>query len=200
MAYRHKDPYRERARREGFRSRAAYKLQEIQRSHRLLRPGQKVVDLGCWPGSWLQVAAREVGAAGRVVGVDLAEIAPPLDEANVVALRADLADPATVLLVLDALGARAHVLLCDAAPKLSGVRPTDRANEERLLEAIEGWIPELLRPGGDLLLKILEGPEALAIDRRIRSGFARAKTLRPRASPRGTAERYLLARDFRGGA
>jgi len=157
-----------------------------------------VVDLGCWPGGWLQVAAAAVGPAGRVVGVDKAAIDPPLENANVLAFTADLEQPGVAQRILDVLGGPADVLLSDAAPKLTGVRITDRANEERLLEAIEALIPQLLRPGGDLLLKIMEGPEAQALDKRIRTRFAKAKTVKPKASRKGTTERYLLARDLAG--
>lgn len=137
-----------------------------------------------------------MGPAGRVVGVDKAAIDPPLENANVVAFVADLEEPGVAQRVLEALGGPADVLLSDAAPKLTGVRITDRANEERLLEAIEALIPQLLRPGGDLLLKIMEGPEAQALDKRIRTRFAKAKTVKPKASRKGTTERYLLARNL----
>ena len=90
------------------------------------------------------------------------------------------------------------MLLSDAAPKLTGVRAVDRAREEALLVTVEARVPELLRPGGALLLKILEGPEAQAVDRRRRAGFERAKTVRVSASRKGTSERYLLARGYRG--
>jgi 23S rRNA (uridine2552-2'-O)-methyltransferase len=196
--YERKDHFHQRAKREGFRSRAAYKLAELQRAHRLLRPGQRVVDIGCWPGGWLQVASAAVGASGRVVGIDLAAIDPPLDNANVIALCGDIAEASVREEILAALGGPADVLLSDAAPKLSGVRAADRAREEALLLAVEARVPELLRPGGSLLLKILQGPEALAIDRRLRAGFERAKTVKVSASRRGTSERYLLARGFRG--
>jgi len=155
-----------------------------------------VVDLGCWPGGWLQVAAAAVGPKGRVVGVDRDAVDPPLENANVVAFVADLEQPRVAERILEALGGPADVLLSDAAPKLTGIRATDRANEERLLEAIEALVPALLAPGGDLLVKILEGPEAQQIDKRIRRGFARAKTVKPKASRKGTTERYLLARDY----
>lgn len=194
--YRRKDAYHQRAKREGFRSRAAYKLEEAQERHRLLRRGQRVLDLGCWPGGWLQVAARRVGASGRVVGIDVAALEEPLAEPNVVVLEGDLAAADTAERLLDALGAPADVVLSDAAPKLTGIRDTDRANEERLLEAVEALLPRVLRPGGDLLLKIMEGPEARQVEERLRRRFVRARTFKPRASRKGTSERYLLARDF----
>ncbi len=198
MAYVRKDAYHQRAQREGFRSRAAYKLEEIQRAHGLPRPGQRVVDLGCWPGGWLQVAARAVGTGGRVVGVDLAAIEPSLDLANVFALVGDFTEARVTPAVLDALGGPADVLLCDAAPKLSGIRVADRAREEALLEGVEARLPELLAPGGGLLLKLLDCPEAEQVSRRLRARFAKARVLRPRATRKGSSERYLLARGWKG--
>jgi len=195
--YQRKDAYHQRAKREGFRSRAAYKLEEVQQRHKLLRRGHKVADLGCWPGGWLQVAAEVVGERGRVVGIDKASIDEPIPGSQVSVLEGDLEAPDTAERLLEALGGPADVVLSDAAPKLTGVRDTDRANEERLLEAIEALLPRLLRPGGDLLLKIMEGPEAQQIEKRMRRCFERAKTVKPQASRKGTTERYLLARGFR---
>jgi 23S rRNA (uridine2552-2'-O)-methyltransferase len=131
-----------------------------------------------------------------VVGVDLAAIDPPLENANVIAICGDLTGPSVLTQILEMLGRPADVFLSDAAPKLTGVRAVDRAREEGLLEGIEARIPELLRPGGSLLLKILECPEAQAIDRRIRAQFAQAKTVKTRVSRKGTTERYLLATGY----
>jgi 23S rRNA (uridine2552-2'-O)-methyltransferase len=142
------------------------------------------------------VAARAVGRNGRVVGVDLAPLDELPEEPNVAVLRADLASPEIAKRILEALGGPAEVVLSDAAPKLTGVRATDRVREQELLESIEALVPKLLHPGGGLLLKILEGPEAQAVERRLRARFARAKTVKPRASRKGSAERYLLARGF----
>ena len=132
------------AKREGYRSRAAYKLEEIQRRERLLHPGARVADLGCWPGGWMQVAARLVGPSGRVVGVDRAEIDPPLELANARALCADLEDPGVAELLLEALGGPADVVLCDAAPKLTGIRASDRApTPEPRIRAIQARMSEV---------------------------------------------------------
>jgi 23S rRNA (uridine2552-2'-O)-methyltransferase len=133
-----------------------------------------------------------------VVGVDLRAVAPLPDHANVVAILGDLGEPAVLTSVLDALGGAADVLLCDAAPQLSGLRDRDRAAEEALLEAVERALPVLLRPGGDALVKLLEGPEAQAADKRLRAAFGQARSLKPSASRPGTSERYLLARGYRG--
>jgi 23S rRNA (uridine2552-2'-O)-methyltransferase len=196
--YQRKDAFHQRAKREGFRSRAAYKLQEIQRRTQVLRRGQRVIDLGCWPGGWMQVAAGEVGPSGRVVGVDLAAIDPPLEFANTVALTGDLAEPQVRTAVLEAAGGPADVVLSDAAPKLTGVRATDRAHEESLLAAIEAALPDLLRRGGALVLKLMEGPEAQAAEQRLRARFANSRSLRPDASRKGTTERYWIGIDFAG--
>jgi 23S rRNA (uridine2552-2'-O)-methyltransferase len=197
--YDRKDHYHQRAKSEGYRSRAAYKLAEIQQAHRLMKRGNRIVDLGCWPGGWLQIAAEAVGPAGLVVGVDLAAIDPPLELANVVAICGDITETPVLKEIMAALGRNADVMLSDAAPKLTGIRAVDRAREEGLLESIEARVPELLRPGGSLLLKILECPEAQAIDKRIRARFEKAKTVKTAASRKGTTERYLLATGYRGG-
>ena len=156
-----------------------------------------MADLGCWPGGWLQVASEAVGPEGRVVGVDLAALAPPLELANVFAFTGDLAEPAVLAELAARLGAPADVLLSDAAPKLTGVRATDRAREEALLEAIEAAVPRVLAPGGTLLVKLLDCPEAAGFVKRTRSRFASARELRTAASRQGSSERYLLARGYR---
>jgi 23S rRNA (uridine2552-2'-O)-methyltransferase len=155
------------------------------------------VDLGCWPGGWLQVAAEAVGPEGRVVGVDLALLDPPLDLANVFAIQGDFSELRVLEEVLAQLGGPAEVLLSDAAPKLTGVRATDRAREEALLEGIEAALPRLLAPGGTLLVKLLDCPEAAGFVKRIRARFDSARELRPEASRKGSSERYLLAKGRR---
>jgi len=197
-AYDRKDHFHQRAKREGYRSRAAFKLLEVQKSQQLLRPGQKVVDLGCWPGGWLQVAAEAVGPNGRVVGVDRAAIDPPLENENVIAFCADLTQPGVAKELIERLGGLADVVLSDAAPKLSGIRAADQAREGALLEGVEALLGGLLRAGGSLLVKILEGPEAARVDRRLRGEFETAKSLTTGASRRGSSERYLLGRGYKG--
>jgi len=196
--YDRKDSFHQRAKREGYRSRAAYKLLELADRYSLISRGDRVVDFGCWPGGWMQVAAARVGAEGRVVGVDLAAIDPPLEIANTLAIQGDIAEPAVLERVLEYLGGPAQWLLSDAAPKLTGIRATDRAREEALLEAVEAALPRVLAPGGGLVLKILEGPEAQVIDKRLRARFAKSRPAKPTASRKGTTERYLIAQGYRG--
>jgi 23S rRNA (uridine2552-2'-O)-methyltransferase len=144
------------------------------------------------------VAAEAVGPEGRVVGVDLAPLEPLLDFANVFALQGDFGEAPVLAALLAALGGPAEVLLSDAAPKLSGVRASDRAREEALLLAVEAALPRLLAPGGTLLVKLLDCPEAAGFAKRIRTRFDSARELRPAASRKGSSERYLLAKGYRG--
>lgn len=198
--YDRKDHLHQRAQREGTRSRAFYKLDEMQKAHRVLSKGQKVADLGCWPGGWMQRAAQVVGPGGRVVGIDLAELDAPFREPFVEALVGDLESPDTAARLLGALGGQADVVLSDAAPKLTGIRERDRALEERLLEAIEALLPALLREGGDLLVKILDGPEAQQASKRLGRRFAQARTVKCTGTRKGSTEKYLLARGFASAA
>ena len=197
--YNRKDHLHQKAKKDGLRSRAAYKLEEVQKTSKLLKKGARVFDLGCWPGGWLEVAAGLVGPSGRVVGVDRAEVDPVIPLGQVTAIVGDLEDADIAARLREGLGSpRADVVLSDAAPKLTGIRETDRANVERLLEAIETLLPELLAQGGSLLIKILEGPEAALVDRRIRKTFDSAKAVKLKSTRKGSTERYLIARGYRG--
>ncbi len=196
--YDRKDHYHQRAKQEGYLSRAAYKLEEIQARTRLMRRGQRVVDLGCWPGGWLQVVAGIVGREGRVVGVDIAPVEAEFESGNVFAIQGDFTEVPVLDEVLARLKKPAEVVLSDAAPKLTGIRNTDRALEEALLEGIEATLPTLLAPGGDLLVKLLECPEAHDFEVRIRKTFDQAKGLKTKATRKGSSERYLLARRYQG--
>lgn len=193
-----KDRRSEQAQREGYRSRAAYKLLELDRENRILKRGRRVVDLGCWPGGWMQVAAKSVGPKGRVVGVDVTAMDSDLGIENVFAIQGDFSEPTVLQELLDTLGAPAQILLSDAAPNLTGVRAADRAKEEALLEAVEAAIPKLLAPGGTLLVKLLECPEAEDFVRRIRPRFEATKPVKTSATRKGSTERYLLAKGYKG--
>jgi 23S rRNA (uridine2552-2'-O)-methyltransferase len=131
--------------------------------------------------------------------VDLAAVDPPLENENVFSFVGDIEDAQVCERILIFLEGRCDVLLSDAAPKLTGIREADRAAEERLLEAVEVILPRVLREGGDLLVKLLECPEAQNFQRRIRTCFGSAKTVRVGATRKGSSERYLLARDYQPG-
>ncbi len=173
-------------------------MKQLQQATGLLRPGQKVIDLGCWPGGWLQVASELVGPKGRVVGVDLAEMEPLSSLANTFAFTGDFTELSVIEQILNTLTGPAQVLLSDAHPKVTGVRTVDRAREEALLEAIEASLPRLLEPGGSLLFKLFECPEAKLVENRLRPQFEKCKRLSPQASRKGSSEMYFWAESYKG--
>src|SRR3989442_5281652 len=156
MTYRRKDAYYRRARAAGYRARSAYRLSQVDSGFRLLRRGEVVVDLGAWPGGWLQVALEAVGPHGRVVGVDLVAI-DPLASPNLRLVGGDVRHPSTWRAVLEHLGRPADVVLSDLAPKLSGIRQTDEARSSELVTAGLERLPTVLRAGGNPLTKLFMG-------------------------------------------
>ncbi len=186
------DPYVQRSRREGYRSRAAYKLLEIDEKDRLLAPGAVVVDLGAAPGGWTQVAARKAGDRGRVVAIDLLDM-PPVPGA--LFLQADFASDEGLARVEDALaGARADLVLSDMAPNLSGIAITDQARSMALAELARDFALAHLKPGGALLVKVFQGAGYEEFHRSLKAGFAKVAVRKPDASRDESAELYLLAR------
>jgi 23S rRNA (uridine2552-2'-O)-methyltransferase len=197
--YDRKDALYERAKREGYRSRAAYKLLELQKRTRVLRRGHVVVDLGAWPGGWLQVAAEFVGPSGRVVGMDLAPIDPlPLPQVTI--LQGDVTDPSWVTHteIVDLLGGKADVILSDLAPKLTGIGPRDAANAERLAEATRAFACRILGLGGTLVTKTLGGREGELARAELRKLFTTVRQLGLDATRKSSSELYLVATGFRG--
>jgi 23S rRNA (uridine2552-2'-O)-methyltransferase len=198
MIYRRKDPYYRRARTEGYRARSAYKLAELSDRFRLLRRGDLVVDLGAWPGGWLQVALERVGPEGAVFGVDAVEV-EPLSARNVHLVTGDVRDPATVRELGRRIGRPADIVLSDMAPKLTGVGGTDEARCAELVDAVAAALPTLLRPGGLVLTKVFMGPGYEAALRTLRGLFAEVRVTRPEATRHGSAELYAFGRGYRPG-
>lgn len=198
MTYRRQDTYYRRAKASGYRARSAYKLAELDARFRLLRPGDVVADLGAWPGGWAQVALERVGSTGRVVGVDAIAV-EPLDASNVVLIQGDVLDPATIARVTAELGRPADVVLCDLAPKLSGIRSRDEARCAALVEAALGALPTLLRSGGRLLIKLFMNADYPSTVAALRARFATVRATRPESTRHGSAELYAVGIDYRGG-
>ena len=187
------DPYVARARREGFRSRAAFKLAEIDDKYRFLKAGACVLDLGAAPGGWSQVAARRVGAAqgrGRVVAIDLAEMEPI---PGVTFARLDFLDPDAPQRLQALLGGPADVVLSDMAGNATGHKRTDHLKIMALVEAAAEFSREVLAPGGVFLAKVLQGGTEAALLARLRRDFATVKHIKPAASRADSAELYVLA-------
>jgi 23S rRNA (uridine2552-2'-O)-methyltransferase len=194
--YERKDAFYKKAKREGYRARSAYKLIELNREFRVLRPGLRVVDLGSWPGGWVQVAAELVGQSGKVVGIDLVAL-EPLSFARVALLQGDATDPAQQERILAALDGPADVVLSDMAPKLTGIKEVDEARSMELCRAAFHCAQTLLRPGGTLLLKVFMGSEYKALLSELRSVFTSVKTTKPQSSRKGSAETYVFATGFK---
>jgi len=197
MTYRPKDSYHRRARAAGYRARSAYKLIELADRFRLLRRGDHVVDLGAWPGGWLQVAVERIGADGRAVGVDVVPI-DPLPAANVDSMSGDVRDPAVLRAVRERLGRAADLVLSDLAPKLTGVAATDEARQSELGTAVLAALPDLLRPHGRLVMKVFMGPDQPALLARLQTLFDEVRTTRAEATRRGSAELYAVCTGYRG--
>jgi 23S rRNA (uridine2552-2'-O)-methyltransferase len=190
------DPYVARAKREGFRSRSAYKLTEIDDKYRLLKSGARVVDLGAAPGGWSQIAAKRIGAGkGRVIAIDVLELAPI---AGVDFMQLDFLDPAAPERIKALLDGAADVVLSDMAANATGHRKTDHLKIMALAEAAMDFAREVLAPGGAFLCKVLQGGTEAALLAALKRDFATVKHVKPAASRSDSAELYLIATGFRG--
>ncbi len=190
-----KDPFVRKARAEGYRSRAAYKLIEVNASHRILAPGATVVDLGAAPGGWSQVAARMVAPGGKVIAVDLLEIAPI---SAVSVLRGDCRDPAVQAQLAAALGGqKADVVLSDLSPNISGIASADQARAAELVRMAIGFCRTWLKPGGSFLVKVFQGEEFAGVLKEMKQVFREIRTVKPSASREESRETYLLARGLK---
>jgi 23S rRNA (uridine2552-2'-O)-methyltransferase len=187
------DVYVQRAKAEGYRSRAAYKLIEVAARDKLLKPGMVVVDLGAAPGGWSQVAAAKLGAHGRVFALDLL----PMDALrNVTFLQGDFREDAVVRALEQELAGRPiDLVLSDMSPNISGIALSDQARAMHLAELALEFAVNHLKPGGGLLVKVFQGSGFQEFWREMRSRFARVDSRKPEASRGRSNELYLLGRD-----
>ena len=190
------DPYVKRAKSEGYRSRAAYKLAEIDDKAKFLKRGARVVDLGAAPGGWSQIAAERVGAGkGRVIAIDVLEMEPV---AGVEFLRLDFLDEHAPEKLKAMLGGPADVVLCDMAANATGHRRTDHLKIMALVEAAAEFAREALAPGGTFLAKVIQGGTEASLLASLKRDFASVQHIKPPASRAGSAELCVLATGFRG--
>ena len=193
------DPYVEEAKRRGYRSRAAFKLAEIDDKHPLLRTGMSVVDLGAAPGGWSQISAQRVqlmAGKGRVIAVDVVEMEPI---SGVTALKLDLTDSESAGRIRDALnGKKADLVLSDMHAPATGHKQTDHLRIMGLVEAALDLAEEILAPGGAFLCKVLQGGAGKGLVARLNRSFAKVRHVKPKASRAESAEMYVLATGFRG--
>ena len=190
-----RDPYVERAAREGWRSRAAFKLLEIDERERILKRGAVVVDLGATPGGWSQVAARKVGDTGRVIAIDRLAMDPI---PSVEFVEGDFLSEATIGQLRGLIGAQAvDLVLCDLAPNISGNRAIDQPRSLALVEGALEFADQVLKPGGAFLAKVFQGEGQKDLEAGLRRRFGKLKVIKPRASRAESREIYLLASDYR---
>ncbi len=191
------DPYVARAKREGYRSRAAFKLLEIDEKYHILKPGQRVVDLGAAPGGWSQIAARKVGAKGKVVGIDLLPIDPL---PGVEFIQLDFLDESAPGKLIDMLGGPADVVMSDMAANTTGHKKTDHLRIMGLAEAAIYFAREILAPGGAFIAKVFQGGTESELLADLKRDFAVVRHVKPAASRADSAELYVMATGFRGAA
>lgn len=191
------DPYVARAKREGLRSRAAFKLIELDDKYHVLKPGGRVVDLGAAPGGWSQVAAKRVGALdgkGRVIAIDLLDM-PAIP--GVEFMQIDFLDPKTPDILKSSLDGLADVVLSDMAANATGHRQTDHLRIMDLVEMAAMFAHEVLKPGGAFLAKVLQGGTEATLLAGLKRDFTTVKHVKPKASRADSAELYVLATGFR---
>ncbi|HEY3796181.1 MAG TPA: RlmE family RNA methyltransferase [Bradyrhizobium sp.] len=192
------DPYVAQAKRDGYRSRAAYKLIEIDDKHHFLKPGLTVVDLGAAPGGWSQIAAKRVGAVngkGRVIAIDLLEM-PEIPGVSFAQLDF-LANDAPAKL-LEMIGGRADVVLSDMAANTTGHRKTDQLRIIGLVENAAAFAADVLNPGGTFVAKVFQSGADADLLAQLKRDFATVKHVKPASSRQDSSERYVLATGFRG--
>jgi len=199
MSYNPQDSYFKKAKQEGYRSRAAYKLLELQQRYRILKAGDGVIDLGAAPGGWLQVAAKVVGPNGRVIGVDFDSI-HPLPERNIILLNGDIRSGELQRRIQELLGGPADCVLSDLAPKLSGIRDADMARCLELNRTALAVARQLLRRGGLLLVKSFISDDLQLFTAELKQHFSAVQRTKPEATRQGSSEFYFFAKGFTGQA
>lgn len=195
MTYNPQDSYFKKAKQEGYRSRAAYKLLELQQRYRILKAGDGVIDLGAAPGGWLQVAAKIVGPNGKVIGVDLQPI-QPLPEPNVILLCGDIRSEEVQQRIRELLGGPTHCVLSDLSPKLSGIRDADMARCLELNRIALAVAKQMLRPGGALLVKSFISNDLQLFTAELKQHFSAVQRTKPEATRQGSSEFYFFAKGF----
>ena len=184
-----KDQYRRLAKDQGFRARSAYKLLQLNGSYHLLKRGDKVVDLGCAPGGWLQVATKEVGPVGKVVGIDIKPVEPV---AGATVLEGSIEDPNTLVKIAEILGGKADVVLSDLAPNVSGMWEIDHARQISLSTIALNFARQVLRPGGSAVFKVFEGDMLNEFKAELGRSFGRVLLSKPSASRQQSSELYIV--------
>jgi 23S rRNA (uridine2552-2'-O)-methyltransferase len=186
------------AKKEGYRSRSAYKLLQISKRFNLIKPGDIVLDLGCYPGGWMQVSSQLVGDQGFVLGVDKRHV-EELQEENIKTISADIKNPETLELIIESLPRKTDVTLSDLSPDVTGNWQIDHLNQIDLVTAALSIAEKVLRHKGKFLTKAFQGESLDQYVKRLGTRFSSVRTFRPSATRKRSAEIYLFANRFLGG-
>jgi len=189
-----KDQYRRLAKDQGYRARSAYKLLQLNNSYHIIKKGSKVVDLGCAPGGWLQVVTKEVGHAGKVVGIDLK---PVESVTGAAVLKGSIEDVDMFEKIAGILGSKADVILSDLAPNVSGLWDIDHARQISLSATALGFARQVLRVGGSAVFKVFEGDLLNEFRVDLKTSFGRVLLNKPSASRQESSELYIVCLDFK---
>jgi 23S rRNA (uridine2552-2'-O)-methyltransferase len=193
--YKRKDFYYQKAKEEGYFSRAAFKLLEIVNSYEIIKKNDKIIDIGCSPGGWSQVALKITAENGLVIGVDITE-PDKLWQKNFIFIKGEINDPYVQKQVLDALNGKADAVLSDASPKLTGIRERDHIRSLEIIKSVLDFTQGALKKGGNLLIKLIEGPDIRGILGKIQNEFSFTKIYRPDSTRKSSRENYIIAKGF----
>ncbi|MDQ3836275.1 MAG: RlmE family RNA methyltransferase [Thermoproteota archaeon] len=189
-----RDQYRRLAKDQGYRARSAYKLLQMNRSYNIIKKGDKVVDLGCAPGGWLQVAAKEVRPSGKVIGIDLKPVTPLADT---IILQGSIEDPYMLRKIEEILGCKADVVLSDLAPNVSGVWDIDHTRQISLSTIALQFTQHVLRMGGNGIFKVFEGNMLKEFKLELHKSFGKVILSKPSASRQESSELYVICFNFK---
>ena len=192
----HNDPYYKRAKQEDYRSRASYKLKQLDKKFKIIKEGNTVVDLGAAPGGWSQVALEKVGEEGMVVGVDLNRF-KKFHEENYYGMRGDFTTPEVQEKIMKIIGGKAKVVMSDASPSLSGIKNIDQLRSIDLTNAVIGIADNILEEKGNLVMKVFQGPEYKQMLDSLKGKYRQVNTTKPPSSRKKSSEMYVVGLGFR---
>ena len=192
----HNDPYYKRAKQEDYRSRASYKLKQLDKKFKIIKEGNTVVDLGAAPGGWSQVALEKVGEEGMVVGVDLNRF-KKFHEENYYGMRGDFTTHEVQEKIMKIIGGRAKVVMSDASPSLSGIKNIDQLRSIDLTNAVIGIADNILEAKGNLVMKVFQGPEYKQMLDSLKGKYRQVKTTKPPSSRKKSSEMYVVGLGFK---
>lgn len=191
-----KDPYYKRAKGENYRSRASYKLMQLNKKYKIIKKGDNVLDLGATPGGWSQVALEKVEEEGSVVGIDLVKI-KPFTEENYYFIKGDFTDTDVQWEITEKLDGTANAIISDASPSLSGIKDIDHLRSIDLAESVIKLCDEILAKNGNLLIKVFQGEEFKNLIDELRNKFKILKTTKPSSSRKKSSEMYVIGLKYR---